>query len=561
MKSSYSFQKKVTIVLIFLLLLNCFLFLRVQAPPVLFQGKEQVGEFYQKEGLTHWFVYFSPERKIRKIGITIEPPFAVSKLTTKRSEKIDLYTELGFDAQVSYKGEESMQMRIWVDILSNGDAVFFSQVEHFKGPDIPFKYQLQYKDEKIGIWKSDEIYPFHYLSTSPTFANNQMQFQKALTKRTNQETFFLQTLRYDQVIHQILKGSLFLYSNHGNGLQERIDSLSYSEVFTKAGIIRIENFCLLKQNTILEDWAIFSSENLLSIKSAVTQKILQNLDFNRIKRFSRNGFYYLYNSDGYIGESEKTYYWDYSMYGARSILEYYFEEDSTLFNDIALLSYLALCRTRNPYGYWSNNTESVWLKNDYQIDSHYFDTRFNVDAGIFLLEIYKKFKIPYALTMAKKIGNILLVMMQNGKAYRTKNGGYLLQDYDVSFTSKIKTHSSLNHVLNESSFFLLLYEVTKEEDYLFISHKLVKGIMDTEDEWKDKENGDLFYCRFPDGRFGRQDYVTLTYHDLIRFRRLLIKTMKVENKAVNRLGAFKEAYLLYRKNVKTKKFNNSKEIQ
>ena len=249
------------------------------------------------------------------------------------------------------------------------------------------------------------------------------------------------------------------------------------------------------------------------------------------------------------------------MYGARSILEYFYTEDQTLFYDFAILSYLSLCRNRNASGYWSNQTISSWLLTDYQIKNSYFDTRFNVDAGIFLLEIYQHFKIPYALTMSEKIGNILLVMMQNKKAYFTDNGGLLLQDYDISYQSKVKTHTSLNHLLNESSFFLLLYKTTKKEKYLFAQHQLILGIMATEDQWKDKKTGDLFYCMHPDYSFGRKDYVTLTYHDLLRFNRLLGTITGLENQSINRLGSFKENYLIKQGVVKNKKFNLDKEME
>lgn len=554
------YQKIVVIVILFLYFLTV-LPAKSKAPTDKYLQVTLPIDYFVKKNHTMWVSYLVKENTKRRIGITLEPPFELVDVLIKKTIRSNLFGEIELNGTIKYQSFLTIKFTAWIIIFTNQDAVLFLKANNQTSDNIPFSYSISYEDEKSKNWRSSEIFPILYTSQNLDPVSNMMKIEKSSSFSTNGEPYFYQTLRYDELIHQILKGPIFNYRNLPDGLQERIDTLNHSEVFSSQGIVRIENSSIFTKESILEDWIFFSNNHLLSIDSSVTKKIIQTLDFYKLKRFGRDGFYYKCVGDGYRGENDSTYYWDYSMYGARSILEYYYQGDQTLFYDIAIISYLSLCRNRNAYGWWSNQTVSSWLMTDYQISNSYFDTRFNVDAGIFLLEVYDNFKIPYALTMAEKIGTILQVMMQSGKAYPTSNNGLLIQDYDVSYSSPIKTHASLNHILNESSFFLMLFKTTHLEKYLVASHKLMLGIMATEEKWKDLANGDLYYCMFPDGKFGRKDYITLTYHDLIRSKRLLASILGFENSTIQRLGAFKETHLLYLGMIKNKKFLLNKEFK
>jgi hypothetical protein len=560
MKSLRKINKKIVTLFILFLFAMSILPSIGKAPTHSYAQVVLPSDYFIKINHTCWISYLVKENVTRRIGITIEPPFYLTHVTVKKTIKPNLFGEIELHGTITYKSSGVITLNAWLTIFSNQDSVLFLKAENKTGETVPFFYRVSYEDEKSKVWRTREIFPIMYTNNILDPVSNPMRIEKSASYKTKGEPYFFQTLRYDEVIHQVLKGPIFIYKNLPDGLQERVDSVASSEVVTQQGRLTFDNNALFGSESFLEDWMFFSNNHLLSINSSVTKKIIQTLDFYKLKRYSRDGFYYKCVSDGYRGENDSTYYWDYSMYGARSILEYYYSGDQSLFYDIAMLSFLSLSRNRNASGYWSNQTVSSWLATDYNITSVYFDTRFNVDAGIFLLEVYKNFKIPYALTMAEKIGNILLVMMQNGKAYPTANLGCLLQDYDVSFTSTKRTHASLNHVLNESSFFLLLFETTHQEEYLFASNKLMLGIMATEEKWKDKKTGDLFYCMFPDKSFGRKDYVTLTYHDLIRSKRLLLSVLGLENRTIQRLGSFKETHLLYLGMIKSKKFLTGKEF-
>ena len=554
MKSNQNKNKKISVLILLLLIFLSVFPGKSSSPLYPYTQISLPSDYYIKTNYTNWFYYTVSGNHNRRIGLTIEPPFYVSSLLIKKTIRPNLYGEIEIKGEILYHSTSSIKLNCWIYLFNNQDAVLFMKAENTSETKIPFSYKISYEDEQSDVWKSSEIFPLLYTSNALNSSTNQMKMEKSISKTTLGEPYFFQTLRYDEPIHQIFKGPLFTFRNLSYGLQQRVESICSSEVTSHQGRIILENDILLEHKTLAEDWVFFSSNQLLAINSSVTQKVIQTLDFYKLKRFSRDGFFYKCLSDGYRGENDSTYYWDYSMYGARSILEYYYRGDQTLFYNIAILSYLSLSRNRNPWGWWSNKTVSNWLWEDYQIFDHFFDTRFNVDAGIFLLEIYQNFNIPYALTMAEKTANILLVMMQNKKAYPTANNGLLLQDYDVSFSSTIRTHSSLNHVLNECSFFMLLFDVTGKKEYLEAGNQLIRGIMATEEQWKNKKTGDLFYCMHPDGSFGRKDYVTLTYHDLIRLRRILKQVLNMENKSIERLGSYKETFLLYLGLIKSKKF-------
>ena len=126
-------------------------------------------------------------------------------------------------------------------------------------------------------------------------------------------------------------------------------------------------------------------------------------DFSMIKHFSKDGFHYLTISTGYEGESNRTYYWDYSMYAARSILEYYYTEHERFFYALAVNCYLALVVHRQDTQYWRSETVSGWLNSLYHMEDRYFDTRFNVDAALFLLFFTIAFILSKHLIWLRKL--------------------------------------------------------------------------------------------------------------------------------------------------------------
>jgi hypothetical protein len=291
----------------------------------------------------------------------------------------------------------------------------------------------------------------------------------------------------------------------------------------------------------------------MDIESAITQKYLATMDFNNKKIFTRNGFYYRSNQEGFLGETKNTYYWDYSMYGMKSLMEYYENGTETLPYDLSIISLYALLKKQNKQGYWSNQTISLWLQEKYGIQNSYYDTRFNIDAGLFALQIYEKYGIPEALRLGKKQGNLLMSFIQKGYTIPTRSYGYLIRDYICFEKPSIKTHASLNHLLNEALFLRQLTRLTQEEYFANSAKRIENGIKATERLWYNKKSRDLYYCVDSYLKTSRTDYPLLTYHDLLRLIRYHEKYTKEDSSFLIRLAGFKENWLVNMNLVKVRK--------
>jgi len=115
----------------------------------------------------------------------------------------------------------------------------------------------------------------------------------------------------------------------------------------------------------------------------------------------------------------------------------------------------------------------------------------------------------------------------------------------------------LNHLLNEASFLILLGKVTGVETYSNAAIRIINSLNATNDQWKNVTTGDLYYARLPSGDFGLPDYLTLTYHDLIRFRSFISQHLEQEPPFVLSLGKWKEDFLVKKNIVHSPKFTGT----
>ncbi len=165
-------------------------------------------------------------------------------------------------------------------------------------------------------------------------------------------------------------------------------------------------------------------------------------------------------------------------------------------------------------GFIPTAPRSGWLGRDYGVGVGFHDTRFNTDFATGLLTLGEKLG---ADTFVESADNYVLYLCFHAltRSTETANGGLLVDDYSHPDGSK-RTHCALNHQLAE---ILLLYSsgIPEAED---VAHRMLLGIEDTAEDWI-RPDGDLHYARFPDGSYGRDDYPTLTYNDLLALDRCI----------------------------------------
>jgi len=195
--------------------------------------------------------------------------------------------------------------------------------------------------------------------------------------------------------------------------------------------------------------------------------------------------------------------------------------------------------------YYKTEPESSWLKEAYNIDGGYYDTRFNADMGVALIKAYQKYHEPYFLETAQKMLNFYMDFAKNNH-YTFYNDlseqGWLVQDYWHENGAYTPVHSALNHQLQEMYFVYLMGEELKDPAVIELGDTLLKGVEITADIWV-KPNLDLHYGYTPNGTFDKADYPDLTYNDMYNVQNQLLDMGRDRNESLDKLMQSKKAYM------------------
>ena len=200
----------------------------------------------------------------------------------------------------------------------------------------------------------------------------------------------------------------------------------------------------------------------------------------------------------------------------------------------ALLDTMALQQTGE--GYFPSMSESTWLKGDYGIPAGYYDTRFNSDLMLLFHTQMEK------TGGFEEVADRYLAFYQDFARehhYETDSGGWLVWDYNRS-TSPV--HCSLNHQLTEIRVLYHFDQLLDRPELTALADRMLLGVEDTCRSWI-MEDGNLHYCRLPDGSFGKEDYPYLTYNDLYTLQKELLAMGRERNETLDTLMASKLAWM------------------
>ncbi|HZG82670.1 MAG TPA: hypothetical protein VEZ13_18075 [Brevibacillus sp.] len=338
----------------------------------------------------------------------------------------------------------------------------------------------------------------------------------------------------DDSTRSLVLGYVDVYEKHENEVRKERYDLAKGIYLTPTGI----DLSLSQvPGTISETWGFVGTKPLIAWSSPEMVDLRMG-DFYRVRKWTREGLL-LQTPSTYLPSSRESFWLNpFNAVGEKFLRT----SGSTFFEDFSLVSLYAPLSWQNSHGYWYTTPKSTWLSKDYGIERYFFDTRFNTDTAMFLLNGYKKYQDPLLLASVERYAQYFSKHAMT-KHFVTKNGGYLVEDYAHEAKPKAKTHVSLNHQLSEMNFLYELYITTSNQEYLSLAEKLRQGVVDTALSWENKKTGDLHYAYMVNGSYGLTDYPLLTLKDLRYSQRLLESIYGARDPQFDLLIQVKEAYL------------------
>ncbi len=287
-----------------------------------------------------------------------------------------------------------------------------------------------------------------------------------------------------------------------------------------------------------EIWCIQSPNQLIDWTNPSDFENLKVHDLALERRWSWDGYYFKTPSN-YTPSGENVLYRHPANYTGAAFVK---NETSLAAKDLGYVMTKTCLKNQNQEGYWETGPESAWLKADFDIGGNFYDTRFSTDFALSLIYAYRKYNDKAFLEGAVKYAEYF--MEHASKNYYDTGGGRLVEDYapPMSQEAHKRTHSSLNHQLNEMNFLYELYNTTKEQKYYDFADLLLLGIEQTESRWVLSDNNLNYALMYNGTNNVMTDYPYLTYNDLYATKFLLAQYGR-ESQTINYLMACKKTWM------------------
>jgi len=287
-----------------------------------------------------------------------------------------------------------------------------------------------------------------------------------------------------------------------------------------------------------EIWCLQSQNKLIDWNNQFNYNYLKTHDLALERRWSWDGYYFQTPSN-YVPGGENILYRHPANYTGASFAKY---SANLAALDLGYVMTKVCLENQNSEGFWATGPMSQWLNADFGINGNFYDTRFSTDFAISLVFAYKKYLYQPFLDGAIKYAEYFLKHAQNN--HYDVNDGWLVEDYapSASQTYHVKTHTSLNHQVNEMNFLYYLYNETKDSRYYETADKMLKAIEYTKNKWV-LSDGNLNYALMYNGTNNIMvDYPYLTYNDLFDLKAILAG-YGIQNITINYLMESKKAYM------------------
>lgn len=290
----------------------------------------------------------------------------------------------------------------------------------------------------------------------------------------------------------------------------------------------------------VSDFMISSSANLLfdwHREENKTQNFMKAYNLDKDGRWCYDGYYFVTDSS-YVPSGENVYHFLVDAYIIPSFISGSLKQPGCKLMLAPMIDTMLSHQTEE--GYLPTYSLSTWLKNDYDIDKEFYDTRFNTDFFMNLIKAFDVIGGDFIKEATIKYANFF-INHANKYSIDTKNGFYVADYYSPK--KDALTHASLNHNLAEIELCLMLSDFLEDSKYEELAFNILNAIEDIGVKWI-MADSNLEYAILPDYSFGFVDYPYLTYNDLYDVQSML------ENRGYGRnlaLEALMDAKLIYMK--------------
>lgn len=326
------------------------------------------------------------------------------------------------------------------------------------------------------------------------------------------------------------------YRDRGTGMIEYLPSSDGTLKVTKTA----DGFSLSVQSgsvpagAFSDSLALTSRRQLFDWNDGDTLTHWQNYRFTDDNRWCWSGYYYTAPPE-YYPNGENYFH---ALPGAYITCKMVrnAEDGACRMLGIAMLDVMR--QQQNELGFIPSTAGSTWLKNDYGIEPGYYDTRFNTDLWLAVVNAAENYGVTEWLPQARKYADFLVQYAQEHHSSITTGDALLVQDYWHPNGEGLPTHTSLNHHSVEAVFLYRLSRAVGDDGYALVADRMVKGIEQTVSRWV-RPDGNLHYSLSPAGVGGGADYPYLTYNDLVDLQTQYTARFHHPNSAIRMLAQTK----------------------
>ena len=330
------------------------------------------------------------------------------------------------------------------------------------------------------------------------------------------------------------------YRDRGTGMIEYLPSSDGTLQVTKTA----DGFSLCVQSgsvpvgAFSDSLALTSRKQLFHWNDKDTLTHWQNYRFTDDNRWCYNGYYYTAPPE-YYPNGENYFH---SLPGAYITCKMARNADDGACRMLSIAMLDVMRQQQNEFGFIPSTAGSTWLKNDYGIEPGYYDTRFNTDLWLAVVNAAENYGVTEWLPQAQKYADFLVDYAENHHSSVTTGDALLVQDYWHPNGEGLPTHTSLNHHSNEAIFLYRLSKAVDDESYALVADRMVKGIEQTVSRWI-RPDGNLHYSLSPTGVGGGADYPYLTYNDLVDLQTQYTARFHHQNAAIQTLAQTKRNWM------------------